>query len=42
MDNLKEKAEQNKAPEKEVVIVKESLKGVPKEQLMKRLNLLNH
>lgn len=42
LNKIKEKAEQNKAPEKEVVIVKESLKGVPKEQLMKRLNLLNH
>ena len=42
MNKIIDKSERTKIPEEKVVIVKEPFKGVPKEQLMKRLNLLNH
>lgn len=42
INKIIDKSERTKNPEKEVVIIKEPLKGVSKEQLMKRLNLLNH
>lgn len=42
MNKIIDKSERTKIPEEKVVIVKEPFKGVTKEQLMKRLNILNH